>query len=106
MIAETLSQAEQAEAQRDLQVKQANFLEAVQKQQAPADKAYEIQTNVMQQQVIAEQVKIEQVQKDGQIKVQEAEILRRERELIATVLKQAEIERRGSRCWPRPRSRS
>ena len=38
--------------------------------------------------------------------MQEAEILRRERELIATVLKQAEIERRASRRWPRPRSRS
>src|SRR5262249_28419638 len=88
------SQAAQAEAQRDLQVKQANFLEAIQKQKASADKAYEIQTNVMQQQVIAEQVKIEQVQKTGQIAVQEAEIQRRERELIATVLKQAEIERR------------
>src|SRR5262247_1196361 len=94
VLAETLSQAAQAEAQRDLQIKQANFLEAVQKQKASADKAYEIQTNVMQQQVIAEQVKIEQVQKTGQIAVQEAEIQRRERELIATVLKQAEIERR------------
>src|SRR6266498_1222165 len=93
VLAETLSQAAQAEAQRDLQVKQANFLETVQKQKASADKAYEIQTNVMQQQVIAEQVKIEQVQKTGQIAVQEAEIQRRERELIATVLKQAEIER-------------
>jgi flotillin len=69
-------------------------LETVQKQKATADKAYEIQTNVMQQQVIAEQVKIEQVQKTGQIAVQDAEIQRRERELIATVLKQAEIERR------------
>src|SRR5213594_559516 len=94
VLAETLSQAAQAEAQRDLQVKQANFLETVQKQKASADKAYEIQTNVMQQQVMAEQVKIEQVQKTGQIAVQEAEIQRRERELIATVLKQAEIERR------------
>src|SRR6476619_7172785 len=94
VLAETLSQAAQAEAQRDLQVKQANFLETVQKQKASADKAYEIQTNVMQQQVIAEQVKIEQVQKTGQIAVQEAEIQRRERELIATGLKQAEIERR------------
>jgi flotillin len=94
VLAETLSQAAQAEAQRDLQIKQANFLEAIQKQKASADKAYEIQTNVMQQQVIAEQVKIEQVQKTGQIAVQEAEIQRRERELIATVLKQAEIERR------------
>src|SRR6478672_6768622 len=94
VLAETLSQAAQAEAQRDLQVKQANFLETVQKQKASADKAYEIQTNIMQQQVIAEQVKIEQVQKTGQIAVQEAEIQRREKELIATVLKQAEIERR------------
>jgi flotillin len=94
VLAETISQAAQAEAQRDLQIKQANFLESVQKQKASADKAYEIQTNVMQQQVIAEQVKIEQVQKTGQIAVQEAEIQRRERELIATVLKQAEIERR------------
>jgi flotillin len=94
VLAETISQAAQAEAQRDLQIKQANFLETVQKQKASADKAYEIQTNVMQQQVIAEQVKIEQVQKTGQIAVQEAEIQRRERELIATVLKQAEIERR------------
>src|SRR2546421_6940288 len=94
VLAETLSQAAQAEAQRDLQLKQANFLEAVQKQKASADKAYELQTNVMQQQVMAEQVKIEQVQKTGQIAVQEAEIQRRERELIATVLKQAEIERR------------
>ena len=94
VLAETVSQAAQAEAQRDLQIKQANFLEAVQKQKASADKAYEIQTNVMQQQVIAEQVKIEQVQKTAQIAVQDAEIQRRERELIATVLKQAEIERR------------
>ena len=94
VLAETVSQAAQAEAQRDLQIKQANFLESVQKQKASADKAYEIQTNVMQQQVIAEQVKIEQVQKTGQIAVQEAEIQRRERELIATVLKQAEVERR------------
>src|SRR3989475_2685132 len=94
VAAETASPAKQAEAQRDLQVKQANFLETVQKQKASADKAYELQTNVMQQQVIAEQVKIEQVQKTGQIAVQEAEIQHRERELVATVLKQAEIERR------------
>jgi len=93
VLAETLSQAKQAEAQRDLDVKRAQFTELIKKQQAQADKAYEIQTNVMQQQVMAEQVKIEQVQKTGQIAVQEAEIQRREKELIATVLKQAEIER-------------
>jgi flotillin len=48
----------------------------------------------MQQQVVAEQVKVMQIQKEQEIKVQEAEILRHEKELIATVLKGAEIERR------------
>jgi len=94
VLAETLSLAKQAEAQRDMDVKKAAYLEAVKKQQAQADKAYEIQTNVMQQQVTAEAVRVQQVEKQEQIKVQEAEITRREKELIATVLKQAEIERK------------
>ena len=93
VLAETLSQAKQAEATRDLEVKKAQYVELVKRQQAQADKAYEIQTNVMQQQVTAEAVKVEQVERESQIKVQEAEILRREKELIATVLKQAEVER-------------
>jgi len=93
VIAETASQAKQAEATRDMDIKKAQYLEITKRQQAQADKAYEIQTNVMQQQVIAEQVKIEQIEKEQQVKVQEAEILRREKELIATVLKGAEIER-------------
>lgn len=93
VAAETASLARQAEAQRDLEVKKASYNELVKRQQAQADKAYEIQTNVMQQQVIAESVKVQQVEKEQQVKVQEAEILRREKELIATVLKGAEIER-------------
>jgi flotillin len=91
--AETASLAKQAEAQRDLEVKKAQYLEVTKRQQAQADKAYDIQTNIMQQQVIAEQVKVQQIEKEQQVKVQEAEINRREKELIATVLKQAEIER-------------
>jgi flotillin len=93
VAAETASQARQAEAQRDLEVKRAQYTELVKRQQAQADKAYEIQTNVMQQQVTAEAVKVQRVEKEQQVKVQEAEIMRREKELIATVLKQAEIER-------------
>jgi flotillin len=94
VLAETLSQAKQAEAQRDLEVKRASYLEAVKRQQAQADKTYEIQTHIMQQQLVAESVKVQQIEKEQQIKVQEAEIQRRERELIATVLKAAEVERR------------
>jgi len=93
VIAETASQAKQAEATRDLDVKKANYLEVTKRQQAQADKAYEIQTNVMQQQVTAEAVKVQQIEKEQQIKVQEAEILRHEKELIATILKGAEIEK-------------
>src|SRR4051812_19066501 len=91
--AETASLARQAEAQRDLDVKRAQYLEITKRQQAQADKAYELQTNVMQQQVVAEQVRIELVEKQGQVRVQEVEITRREMELVATVLKPAEIER-------------
>jgi flotillin len=88
-----LSLAKQAESQRDLEVKKAQYVEVTKRQQAQADKAYDIQTNIMQQQVIAEQVKVQQIEKEQQVKVQEAEINRREKELIATVLKGAEIER-------------
>jgi flotillin len=94
VLAETLSQTKQAEAQRDLEVKKAEYLELVKRQQAQADKAYEIQQNVMQQKVRAEEVTIHQVEKEHEVKVQEAEIARRENELIATVLKQAEFERK------------
>jgi flotillin len=93
VLAETLSLAKQSEAQRDLEVKRATYAELVKKQQAQADKSYEIQTNIQQQLVIAEQVKVQQIEKEQQIKVQEAEIARRQNELIATVLKQAEIEK-------------
>jgi flotillin len=93
VLAETLSAAKQAEAQRDLEIKKAQYLEMSKKQQAQADKAYDIQTNIMQQQVVAEAVKVRQVEKEHEIKVQEAEILRREKELIAQNLKQAEVER-------------
>jgi len=93
VIAETASQARQAEAQRDLDIKRAQFAELSRRQQAQADKAYELQTNITQQQVMAEQVKVQQIEKEAQIKVQEAEISRHEKELIATVLKGAEIER-------------
>jgi len=93
VLAETLSQAKQSEATRDLEIKKAQYQETVKKQQATADKAYDIQANIMQQQVVAEEVKVRQVAKEGEIKVQDAEILRHERELIATILKGAEIER-------------
>src|SRR5262249_45267870 len=92
--AETESLALQAESERNLKLKRAAFDAEVKKQQATADKAYDIQSNVTQQQVIAEAVRVTEVEKHAQIKVQEAEIQRRELELQATIQKQAEAERR------------
>lgn len=93
VIAQTASEAKQAEAQRDLDLKRAEYESSVKSQQAATDKAYEISANQSQQQVVAEQVKIDQVQRQEQIKVQELEIQRREKELTATVQKAAEAER-------------
>jgi flotillin len=92
--AEAESQAKQAEYQRDLLLKKAAFDAEVKKQQAAADKAYDIQSNIMQQQVVEEAIKVTEVEKHAQIRVQEAEIQRRELELQATVQKAAEAERR------------
>ncbi len=93
VIAEMASQTRQAEAQRDLSLKRAEYEATTKRAQAQADKAYDIQANVMQQQVVVEQVRIERVQREEMVKVQEFEIIRREKELEATVLKQADAER-------------
>ena len=94
VLAETLSQAKQAEAQKDLAVKKAQYEALAKTQQAQADKAYEIQANIMQQQVVTEAVNVDRVRKEGEIKVAEAEILRKEKELAGTILKEAEAQRK------------
>ncbi len=92
--AETESLALQAESQRNLSLKKAAFEAEVKRQQAAADKAYDIQANITQQQVVTESVKVSEVEKQALIKVQQAEIQRRELELQATIQKAAEAERR------------
>src|SRR5947209_11227321 len=68
VAAETASLAKQAEAERDLDIKKASYLEMTKKAQATADKAYEIETNVMQQKVIEESVRVQQVEREAQVK--------------------------------------
>jgi flotillin len=93
VIAQTASETKQAEATRDLEIKKAEYEAAVRQQRAVAEKAYDISSNQAQQRVVAEQVRIDQVQRQEQIKVQELEVQRKELELAATVTKQAEAER-------------
>jgi len=65
----------------------------VKKQQAQADKAYDIQTNVMLQQVRAEEVTIEQVQRSTRSRCRTPKSSVASVSLNATVLKPAEAER-------------
>src|ERR671922_2277152 len=94
VIAQTASETKQAEATRDLEVKKAEYEAAVRQQRALAEKAYDISANQAQQKVVAEQVRIDQVQRSELIKVQELEVQRKALELEATMTKQAEAERK------------
>jgi flotillin len=92
VIAQTASETRQAEANRDLEVKRAEYDASTRRQRALAEKAYDIAANEAQQQVIAAEVKVDQIQRQEQIRVQELEVQRRERELEATVIKLAQAE--------------
>lgn len=92
VIAQTASESRQAEASRDLEVKKAEYDATIREQRALAEKAYEISSNQAQQKVVAEQVRIDQVQRQEQIKVQQLEVERRVLELEATVTKPAAAE--------------
>jgi len=97
VLAETLSKGAQAEAQRDLKVKEATYLTAIAIRKAQADRAYEIESSVAQQKLVEEITKVRLVEKLQEVKVQEAEGDRRAAELLATVQRQAEAERKRIR---------
>jgi flotillin len=82
-----------AEAQRDYQSNVAQYQAAVNVQKAQADLAYDLQKYKTGQLVKAEEVQVSIVEKQKQIELQQQEILRRQRELEATVQKPADAER-------------
>jgi flotillin len=82
-----------AEAQRDYQSNVAQYQAAVNQRKAEADLAYDLQKFKTGQLVKAEEVQVSIVEKQKQIELQQQEILRRQRELEATVQKPADAER-------------
>jgi flotillin len=82
-----------AEAQRDYQSNVAGFQATVNQKKAEADLAYDLQKYKTGQLVKAEEVQVEIVAKQKQIELQQQEILRKQRELEATVQKPADAER-------------
>jgi flotillin len=82
-----------AEAQRDYQSNVAQYQAAVNQKKAEADLAYDLQKFKTGQLVKAEEVQVSIIEKQKQIELQQQEILRRQRELEATVQKPADAER-------------
>jgi flotillin len=82
-----------AEAQRDYQSNVAQYQAAVNQKKAEADLAYDLQKYKTGQLVKAEEVQVSIVEKQKQIDLQQQEILRKQRELEATVQKPADAER-------------
>lgn len=87
-----VAQTKIAEADKDYQVQKAAYDAEVNRNRAAAELAYELQRNKSNQEVRAEQVQIDVIEKQKQIQVQEQEVARRERELEATIRKPAEAE--------------
>ncbi len=82
-----------AEAQRNYQMNVANYQASVNQQKAQADLAYDLQKFKTGQLVKAEEVQVNIIEKQKQIELQQQEIMRKQRELEATVQKPADAER-------------
>jgi flotillin len=90
------SQANIALAERDLQIKQAKYQAEVESERAKAQQSGPLASAQAKQSVVAEEVKVERVRTQEQIAVQEQEVLRKKKELEATVEKPAEADRNAA----------
>ena len=89
------SEADISASTRETEVKRAQFNAEIKREQATAEQAGPLSEAKARQEVVAEEVRIERIRTQEQIAVQEQEVLRREKELEATVVKKAEAERRA-----------
>jgi len=80
-------------AKRDFEIKTAEYQASINQKSAEADLAYDLQKFKTGQLVKKEEVGIEVVEKENRIRVQEQEILRKEKELAATVERPADAEK-------------
>ncbi len=81
-----------AEAEKDYQIQKADYDAQTNRKRAEAELAYTLQQNITNQQVKAEAVQVEVIERQKRIQVQEQEVMRMEKELEATVRKPAEAE--------------
>jgi flotillin len=80
-------------AHRDLEVKKAQYQAEVERERATAEQAGPLSGAKARQSVVAEEVRIDKIRTQEQISVQEQEVMRKEKELEATVVKPADAAR-------------
>src|SRR5688500_203241 len=90
------SEADIAASTRETEVKRAQFQAEIKREQATSAQAGPLSEAKARQEVVAQEVRVERIRTQEQIAVQEQEVLRREKELEATVVKKAEAERRAA----------
>src|SRR6266568_2770942 len=89
------AEAQIAQAQRDFQIKQAQYQAEIQAEQARPTQAGPLAEASAKQNVIAAQIQIDRIRTQEQIAVQEQEVLRKQRELEATIIKPAQAEQQA-----------
>jgi len=92
-IAKIAAKTKIAEANRDFEMKQADYQSAINQRKAEMDLAYDLEYNKKQQLVKREEINIQIVEKERAIELQEKETMRKQQELEALVIKPAEAEK-------------
>jgi flotillin len=90
-----LQEGERVKFDAEAQIAQAQYLAEVQAEQARAGQSGPLAEASAKQNVIAEQIRIDRIRTQEQIAVQEQEVLRRQRELEATIVKPAQAEQQA-----------
>ena len=90
------AEADIAQAQRDFAIRQAQYQAEIEREKARAEQAGPLSEATARQAVVAEEVKVEKTRTQEMISVQEQEVLRKQKELEATVIKPAEADRQAA----------
>jgi len=85
-----------AQSNRETEIQKAQVQAEIEKERAKSLQAGPLADAIAKQEVVAEEVRIEKIRTQEQIAVQGQEVLRMEKELEATIVKQAEAQRRAA----------
>lgn len=88
-----LAETKVAEANRDKEMKVADYQASINERKAESDLAYDKKRYVIEQEVQKEAMQVEIIKKQKEIELQEQEALRKEQELDATIRKPADAEK-------------